>query len=320
MSRQRGAALLLAMLTVALVATLASAALWRQWRAIEVEGSERARLQASWMLSGALDWARLILREDARSGAMDHLGEPWAVVLQESRVSSFLAMEGQDTSGTDAAFLSGGISDAQSRMNITNLVAAGKLSEPDHLAFARLFERLGLESAVLERLTERWLLAAGVAADGTAEGAGKGAPLRPRHLEQLAWLGLNAETLRVLQPHVVLLPARTPLNLNTAGIDAIYSSVPGLELAEARKFVEARQRQPLRSLAEAQRRLPADVAALAPGQFSVASRFFEVRGRLRIDTTVVEEHSLLDRTGNGVFAVWRERVAPVGPVAPVPVR
>ena len=40
-SRQSGAALLLAMLTVALVATLASAALWQQWRAIEVEGAER---------------------------------------------------------------------------------------------------------------------------------------------------------------------------------------------------------------------------------------------------------------------------------------
>ena len=35
--RQRGAALLTAMLTVALVATLASAALWQQWRQVEIE-------------------------------------------------------------------------------------------------------------------------------------------------------------------------------------------------------------------------------------------------------------------------------------------
>ena len=315
MKRQRGAALLLAMLTVALVATLASAALWRQWRAIEVESSERARLQAGWMLSGALDWARLILREDARSGAVDHLGEPWAVVLQESRLSSFLALEGQEAADTDTAFLSGAISDAQSRMNITNLVAGGKLSEPDQLAFARLFARLGVDGAVLEQLGDQLLLSQGAALEG-----GTSAPLRPRRLEQLAWLGLSAESLRVLQPYVVLLPARTPLNLNTAGVEAIAASIAGLESADARKFVEARDRRPLRSLADAQRLLPAGVAALAPGQFSVASRFFEVRGRLRIDGIVVEESSLLDRNGLGVFIVWRERVAPGIAVPPSPGR
>ena len=39
---QRGAALLAAMITVTLVATLAAGALWRQWRGVEVEGAERA--------------------------------------------------------------------------------------------------------------------------------------------------------------------------------------------------------------------------------------------------------------------------------------
>ena len=78
---QRGAALLLAMLILALVATTAAGMAWHQQRAIEVESAERARAQAAWILNGALDWARLILREDARSGGADHLGEPWAVPL-----------------------------------------------------------------------------------------------------------------------------------------------------------------------------------------------------------------------------------------------
>jgi len=75
-ARQRGAALLLAMLTVTLVATFAAAALWQQWRAVEVETAERARMQSAWMLSGALDWGRLILREDARASRTDHLASP----------------------------------------------------------------------------------------------------------------------------------------------------------------------------------------------------------------------------------------------------
>ena len=91
-ARQTGAALLAAMLTVTLVASLAAAALWQQWRSIEVESAERTRQQSLWVLTGALDWARLILREDARSGGADHLGEPWAVPLEEARLSTFLAL------------------------------------------------------------------------------------------------------------------------------------------------------------------------------------------------------------------------------------
>ena len=57
--------LLAAMLTVTLVATLATAALWQQWRAVEIEAADRSRVQAGWILTGAMDWSRLILREDA---------------------------------------------------------------------------------------------------------------------------------------------------------------------------------------------------------------------------------------------------------------
>ena len=88
-SGQRGAALLTAMIIVTLVATLAASMVWQQWRAVRVEAGERAREQSAWILAGALDWAKLILREDAPQ--MDHLGEPWAVPLAEARLSTFLA-------------------------------------------------------------------------------------------------------------------------------------------------------------------------------------------------------------------------------------
>ena len=100
MKAQRGAALLAAMLTVTLVATMAATALWQQWRSVEVEAAERARVQSAWLLTGALDWARLILRQDAITGGADHLAEPWAVPLNEARLSTFLSM---DTSSGNAA-------------------------------------------------------------------------------------------------------------------------------------------------------------------------------------------------------------------------
>ena len=39
----------------------------------------------------------------------------------------------------------------------------------------------------------------------------------------------------------------------------------------------------------------------------VASRFFEVRGRLRLDQLVIEERSLLQREGLDVKTLQRER-------------
>ena len=109
---------MVALLTVSLVATLASAALWQQRRHVAVESAERDRVQAAWVLTGALDWARLILREDARSnqnnGNGDHLAEPWAIGLAEARLSSFLAADRQQALPDDLdAFLSGRIDDQQ---------------------------------------------------------------------------------------------------------------------------------------------------------------------------------------------------------------
>ena len=158
MKQQRGAAILTAMLTVVLVATLASATLWQQWRGVEVEAAERSRTQSAWVLTGALDWARLILREDARKGGADHLGEPWAVPLAQARLSTFLAADRSDAQAADdtqEAFLSGQITDLQSRLNVFNLVKEGKIHEPSRLAFARLFELLDLPAAELTAMADQ---------------------------------------------------------------------------------------------------------------------------------------------------------------------
>ena len=214
--RQRGAALLMAMLTVTLVATFAATALWQQWRAVEVETAERARAQSAWVLVGALDWARLILREDARASTTDHLAEPWAVPLQESRMSTFLAADRGVSSGDEddlpEVFLSGRIIDLQSRMNIGDLVSDnGELVGARLTAFTRLFELLGLPPQELLSLAENLRRASTATLEEGAD-----APLRPQRFDQLAWLGVSPELLQQMAPYITLLPERSPVNLNTA--------------------------------------------------------------------------------------------------------
>jgi len=304
--RQRGAALLLAMMTVALVATLAATALWQQWRGVEIESRERERLQAGWILVGALDWARLILREDARSGGADHLAEPWSIALQEARLSTFLAMDASNTAFADNAFLSGQITDAQARLNVSNLIVGNKVSEPDLQAFERLFDLLGVDSAELERMVANLLLAVDSA---TPTDSTRSVPILPQRVAQLRWLGVSAGALRRLEPFVVILPTRTPVNLNTAPAEVIAARIPGVDLAQAASLVSARARAPFRTLVDAQKVLAASIPALNASEVGVASRFFEVRGRLRLQDTVVLERSLVQRSGMAVTTVWRERSA-----------
>lgn len=315
--RQRGAALLAAMLTVTLVATFAAAALWQQWRGVEVEIAERSRVQSAWVLTGALDWARLILREDARSGGADHLAEPWAVPLQEARLSTFLAADKgvatMDSSDAEDAFLSGQIIDMQSRLNVLGLVDGGQISEPALRAFTKLFDLLGLPQRELQKLAENLRFANDVSADNRSGGF---APLLPQHMEQLVWLGVSPQTIAMLKPHATLLPVNTPLNLNTASAEAIAASVPALGLADAQKLVAERDRAHFRSLGDASRLLPDLGNQFAEGRHSVASRFFEVRGRLRLGDNAVEEVSLVQRDGLEVKVLWRERGAPDLPPPP----
>ena len=115
---QQGAALLMAMVIVTLIATFSASMVWQQWRAVQIEAAERVQSQSQWVLIGALDWARLILKEDRRNGGPDHLGEPWAIPLAEARLSSFLATDKDNSDDAPEAFLSGGVEDMASRYNL----------------------------------------------------------------------------------------------------------------------------------------------------------------------------------------------------------
>ncbi|MEO7161115.1 MAG: type II secretion system minor pseudopilin GspK [Polaromonas sp.] len=305
--RQAGAALLTAMLTVALVASLAAGALWQQWRSVEVEAAERARVQSLWVLTGALDWARLILREDARSGGADYLSEPWAVPLEEARLSTFLAADKNNTpddTGASQTFLSGLITDLQARLNVTNLVDSGKVSAPSLKAFAKLFETLGLPPGELVALAENLRLALDTSAENDAA---RLAPLMPQRVDQLVWLGLSPRSLAMLRPYITLLPVRTPVNLNTASATVLFACIPSLDMAQAQRLVSTRQASHFRTLAEVTAQLGQMAVPLNEAQHSVSSRFFEVQGRLRLNQTVVEEHSLVQRDGIDVKTLWRDR-------------
>jgi len=304
--QQRGAALLTAMIIVTLVAALAAAMAWHQQRAIQVEASERARSQSRWMLLGALDWARLILREDAVSDTMhtawDHLGEPWAVPLAEARLSTFLAGENVSADDGPAAFLSGQIEDAQARYNLRNLISADK----EHLvieqrSLARLCDLVGAPGGTADLIVKQ--LRAAYANDPAAD-----ALVRIGAASELSWLGLPPAVVAKLQPFLTLLPTSTPVNLNTAPREVIAAVLDGVDLASAERLTQARRFAPLATPQDAAKNLPADTQ-ISTDRVSVRSDYFFVTGRLRLDEHVLSQRSLLRRRTFNITVIDTQTVA-----------
>ncbi|MFZ4550517.1 MAG: type II secretion system minor pseudopilin GspK [Aquabacterium sp.] len=317
---ERGAALLMAMVIVTLVATLSASMVWQQWRAVQVEAAERVRSQAGWVLSGAQDWARMILREDQRNGGPDHLGEPWAIPLAEARLSTFLAADAANNARAgeqdDApeAFLSGKVEDASARYNLHNLVNDQGDVVPEELAvFRRLCEAAGLSPALADGVANSLRQASLATKSGDAsaldklggdEGRNK-APLLPRSVSELTWLGLDAGTVERLRPFITLLPDASRVNVNTASKEVIAAAVDGLDLARASRIVQERQRNPFKTV-------DAITAILGAGRWNVdrlavTSDFFEVSGRLRMDDNVIEQRQLLQRVGADVLVRQQSR-------------
>ncbi|HEY0954302.1 MAG TPA: type II secretion system minor pseudopilin GspK [Roseateles sp.] len=313
---QRGAALLTAMIIVTLIASLAGGMVWQQYRAVQIEAADRARAQSAWILQGALDWARLILLEDAkgnRNKPVDHLGEPWAVPLAEARLSTFLAAERSAATSDEGpeAFLSGSIEDAQSRYNLRALVAGEQVPPLEQRVLERLCTQVnappGTAGVIIAGLRAAYPAPASGASAPTDTDSG---PLQPAGVDQLNWLGLSADTIARLQPYVTLLPKATPVNLNTAPREVIAALFDGVDLASAERLVQGRKSRPLQNTADASAYLPASVQ-LDAARAAVQSSYYIVTGRLRLDERQLEQRSLIERQGLTMVVLARERISQI---------
>lgn len=292
---QRGAVLLLALLTVALIVSLLGSVLWRQSSLIQIESAERQRQQAQWLLLGAMDWGRLILREDARAGNSDHLSEPWAVPLQDSRLSGFLGVSpssgGVSPPLSEEVFLSGGIQDAQGRFNLSNLLQGQQIDVVAQAQLARLLGLLGLPSALSEDLAERM-------AQSRRPG---GTWFTPRTLDDLATWGWERGQIERLQAHVVILPERTRINVNTATPEVLSATIEGLSLSTAERLVLTRSRAPWTQNTQAQ---TAFGAKYDPNLHDIGSQYFLLSGRLRLGRIELSQTALVKRDGQAVIYRW----------------
>ncbi|KND61469.1 General secretion pathway protein K [Candidatus Burkholderia verschuerenii] len=153
--KQRGVAIISALLVVAMSAILVSGMLWRQQVQVRRIENQRLLAQAQWISRSALDWTRLILRSEADSSpTVTYLGGVWDVPIAKTRLSDFLGQIGEVRAQEDqSTYLSGSIEDAQAKFNLRNLVSTPTpgvltINVAQIQAFQRLLAELGLNGSL----------------------------------------------------------------------------------------------------------------------------------------------------------------------------
>ena len=300
--RERGSAVLMAMLVATLAVLLVTGAFVRQSvLAAEVEHA-RSRAQARWILFGAVDWIRAVLAEDARTTAADHAGEPWAVPLAPTRIES---------ANDVPAWLSGRVEDAQARFNLRNVVGAEGPVAAEVAALSRLMENVGADSRYAASIALRIQ-----------------AQLQPRAVGH-AWVALSSldelqfddpgerSTFARIRPFTTILPVASPLNVNTAAAEVLSARFDDLPLAQARQLVESRNLRHFRDLADFEARLPGFRPHGGAGRIAVGSRFFHVRGRIQYRGADLRSTALVRREGSRIDLLWiREDVPDSASILP----
>lgn len=314
MQRERGVALLAAILVVALATVLVAAMLDRS-ETVQARTRNALRAEQGWqMMHGLEGWAAVALQRDREQDQVDSRNDIWARQMPPIELPGVRIL--------------GRMRDLNGCFNLNNLYIDGAASDVWMARFRRLLAALKLDEAIAEQALD-W-----IDADGTPGGRGAEdmrlllqqppyrAANRPfAHVSELRLLpGVDAETYAILAPQVCALPpvaSASPsrwstINLNTATPE-LWMSVderitPGIA---QRMWREGNARFPdVESINEELLQVLGQGATpVNSAEFGVASQWFVLEAEIQADGIPFLYSALMQRTDTGTFVVagWRGR-------------
>ena len=336
---QRGVAVVTALLLTTLAITIVASLFWQQQVQVRSIENQRFQLQKKWVLRGALDWARLILREDLRNTRVDHLGEPWAVTLGETQLDQYVENGKGDTDKSEAS-LSGQITDAQSRFNLNNLSAAGVPNLTEIAMFSRLLANLRMDGSLAKNVAsaiassqsksdvlgvnlggsgEKPASSAAVSSDASKASAAAATidtaestavEVNPEVQFQrfsqiddlLAVPGFTPEMLMRLKDFVAVLPFKTSINLNTASKEVLAARL-NISPTDAALIVAGRDRAYFYDITDFEKRFPGKIGT-SSNAVSFSTGYFFVNGKVKLSRSSLEVNALVERTPVATKVLW----------------
>ena len=286
-ARQRGLAVVTALLIVAVAASAAALMLAQQSAMLDQTAMVAVRAQADAYAQAGIDWARGVLVDDkARAPNVDSLDEGWAQPIAALPV--------------ERAVVSGIIVDEQGKFNLNNLQSA---SPADMRMFRTLANGLGLPADPLLAALAEWMN------PNSAENAYYLSLAKPyraggQTLMQVDELyrvrGFDAATVAKLRPYVTALPRRTDINVNTAP-EAVLTALLGNPEA-VRTITAARTKSPFK---DKQAFLAVATGTPADTPVDVKSDYFSVSVQVSQDDVRLATDALIGRVDNMVVIIWR---------------
>jgi general secretion pathway protein K len=298
--RQRGVAVLVALVVLAIAATLSSAMLWDRNLDVHRTGNILHLTQAREYLLGAEDWSKQILARDRQHSQTDSLGEAWASQLPAMPVQG--------------GALTGRLIDMQGRFNLNSLVGSnGKINKAAYAQFERLLVILKIDPTIAAAVAD-WIDADVTPIEPGGAEDGYYAALQVPYLaadqplasvsELLEIKGVTNRDYQRLLPYVAALPTSTAaINVNTAPWPVIMSLAKGITPAEAQEVVTQRGTNGFQSIADFQRLLHERVPA---GSVGLSSSFFRLVATAKIGSSSLTLYSLLERGQTGAVYCIRQ--------------
>lgn len=291
-SRNRGVALITAMLITTLATLVAANLAWDNALDVRRTMVLLNRDQALQVALGAESLVIGVLHQDLEEGETDHLGEFWAGDLP------VFPIEGGEVFGT--------IVDLQGRFNVNNLIGEDGEIDADTLEqFRRLLNALGLDPR-FAGITADWLDDDQDAEfpDGAEDPIYTGIlpPYRSANqlltsVSELAALeGMDKASFDTLLPHITALPGRTNINVNTATAAVLQSLDENMTTSDVEGLIMERESG---GFGDIQTSFSSLVTPDVLNRLNDSTDYFQFRTVVRIDTVRITLYSLLLRGPTG---------------------
>jgi general secretion pathway protein K len=290
--RNRGVALITAMLISAIATMVAANLAWDNALDVRRTMVMLARDQAVQVALGAESWVLSILRQDLQNSQTDHLGEIWASELPG------LPIEGGEVFGA--------IEDLQGRFNVNNLVDnEGRVDEASLEQFRRLLTALQIDPR-LAGIVADWIDSDQNASfpDGAEDPIYTGMIPAYRTANQTlisvselaAIEGMDRATFRVLEPHLAALPGRTAVNANTATWAVLQSLDENMTTSDVEGLIQEREGAGFNDIETSFASL---VTPDVLNRLESSTQFFRLKVIVRVDTVRVTLYSVMQRSQTG---------------------
>ena len=290
-ARQRGVALMTALLIMALLASLGLSLSWDNAMDVRRTMTMLYHDEGTQAALGAEVWVMSLLRDDAQDSQTDHLGEIWAAEMP------VLPIESDTVQGA----LHGDVQDLQGRFNVNNLVSRnGEIDTVSLDQFRRLLAALDIDPRFAD-LAADWIdvdQSAELAGAEDAIYSGMVPPYRSanQHLTSVTELaaleGMDKATFDILLPHITALPGRTAINVNTATAVVLQSLSDDISADIAESLMSEREEA---GFANIESSFAPYLGAEDARDLRETSDYFRLKVIVQIDTVRITYYSVLQR-------------------------